>query len=162
MLWQVDEGILIKKIRETLRVRPSAPALPRTVTQDHTITWTDEHGIERKAHQKKGWFCAYDIFNTHLHPANWPESPSEWKPERWLKGESNAGSTSTYAYIPFGFGPRRCLGEKLALAEARLVTASLVLHFHISLIPGYKVDIQQAGTMKTSQGVGVKLKERSK
>ncbi|KAJ3079020.1 lanosterol 14-alpha-demethylase, partial [Quaeritorhiza haematococci] len=172
-------------IKETLRLRPSAPSLPRFPTKEKTFTWTEEDGptkFERSTTIRKGQFLAYSIAATHKHPLHWPERGEEWVPERWLPTtasspttsptsptkpagtHTNGGSTSIYAYIPFGYGPRRCLGERLALAEARAVVACIVRRYRVRRPEGWpKADIYETATMKAREpwGVGVTLERRS-
>lgn len=108
-------------------------------------------------------FISYHIQAAHQLDSNWPNRPTEWWPDRWVQGDPNGGATSTYAFIPFSYGPRRCLGERLALAEARLVVANLVRHFRIN-VPrdGFQPRIEVMATMKTVDGVRVTLVERER
>ena len=59
----------------------------------------------------------------------WRE-PDAFVPERFL---DDAPPIPRHAYLPFGVGPRVCVGAQFALAEAALVLASLVQNFHVSL-----------------------------
>jgi cytochrome P450 len=63
----------------------------------------------------------------HRHRKHWRE-PDAFDPERFMPG---AAAPSRFAYLPFGAGPRVCVGAQFALAEATLVLASLVRGFRI-------------------------------
>ena len=65
----------------------------------------------------------------HRHRARWA-SPDAFDPGRFLPG---ATSPERYAYMPFGAGPRICVGAQFALTEATLVLARLLKRFRISL-----------------------------
>lgn len=62
----------------------------------------------------------------HRNPEFFP-NPDAFDPERWL----NPPSLPPYAFIPFGAGPRRCIGEHLAFQEASLVVSEVVKRFQI-------------------------------
>lgn len=63
--------------------------------------------------------------------------PQEFRPERWLEPRpSDIPNHNPAAMNVFGMGLRRCLGEKLAWFELRLIVASVVLNF--SLTSGYE------------------------
>lgn len=59
------------------------------------------------------------------------EAPDEFRPERWLDG--SAARLPKYAYLPFGAGPRLCIGNTFALTEAALVLATVARRFRPSL-----------------------------
>ena len=66
----------------------------------------------------------------HRHHAFWPD-PATFRPERFLP---DAPSPPRFAFMPFGGGPRICVGAQFALAEAILVLASFVRRFRVSRI----------------------------
>ncbi|MDA8249047.1 MAG: cytochrome P450, partial [Rhodospirillales bacterium] len=65
----------------------------------------------------------------HRHRRLW-EAPDAFLPERFLPG---APPPPRFAYLPFGAGPRVCVGAQFALMEATLVLATLVQAFHIAM-----------------------------
>lgn len=71
--------------------------------------------------------CLMDIMNNE----NYFPKAAEFMPERWLKGYSGEKHSHVFAYTPFGFGPRNCLGKRYAeqLIEIMLAKVILVLNF---------------------------------
>ena len=72
----------------------------------------------------------------HRHRRLWRD-PDAFDPSRFLPGVSV--QSSRYAYLPFGAGPRICVGAQFAMAEATLVLAALVQSFRIALVGGQEV-----------------------
>ena len=66
----------------------------------------------------------------HRHRAYWTE-PEVFDPERFLPG---ATPPDRYSYLPFGAGPRICIGAQFALTEAVLVLARLMQSFHLTVV----------------------------
>ncbi|MFI6367674.1 cytochrome P450 [Nocardia sp. NPDC050630] len=64
-------------------------------------------------------------------PRYWPE-PDKFSPERWLEGE-----TEKNAWLPFGVGPRRCLGMHMANTEATLFLGQALQRFRFRTAPGF-------------------------
>ena len=64
----------------------------------------------------------------HRHQRRW-EAPDAFRPSRFLGGSP----PPRYAYMPFGAGPRVCIGAQFGLAEATLVLAMLVKAFDVRL-----------------------------
>jgi len=68
------------------------------------------------------------------------ERPDEFIPERWLEDKSmsiSAKNAHPFAFMPFGFGPRMCIGRRLAELEMRVVLAKVIFffkHFENSLV----------------------------
>jgi cytochrome P450 len=75
-------------------------------------------------------------FTLHRHPEFWPR-PDRFLPERF--DTSTAGSRPRYAYIPFGAGPRFCVGNNLGMMEAAFVVAMVARELRLSTVPGYRV-----------------------
>jgi cytochrome P450 len=65
----------------------------------------------------------------HRHAKLWAD-PDAFNPSRFLDQQPRA---HRFAYLPFGVGPRVCIGAQFALAEASLVLATLVQHFETAL-----------------------------
>lgn len=68
----------------------------------------------------------------------WYSDPDAFKPERFA-GDFERGLPKC-AYIPFGTGPRLCIGNGFAMLEMQLVLASIVQHFRLRLAPGARVE----------------------
>jgi unspecific monooxygenase len=66
----------------------------------------------------------------HRHRRLW-EEPDAFAPERFLAG---AAAIDRFAYLPFGIGPRVCIGAQFALTEATLVLSRLIGSFRIGLV----------------------------
>jgi cytochrome P450 len=64
----------------------------------------------------------------HRHPGHWNE-PDQFRPERFLK--QPAGGSGSHLFMPFGIGPRTCVGRWLALYEMSLALAALVQQHHL-------------------------------
>ena len=65
----------------------------------------------------------------HHNPRFFPE-PEQFRPERFLKTESE-NLASQYAFLPFGGGPRLCIGMRFAIAEIKIAMAKLLANFKI-------------------------------
>ena len=75
--------------------------------------------------------CSY---LTHRHPDFW-DNPEGFDPERFTPEAMKA--RHRYAYIPFGGGPRGCIGFPFAMMEMPVVLARIVQEFRLRLVPGY-------------------------
>ena len=71
----------------------------------------------------------------HRHRRFW-ENPDAFDPGRFLRGTTPA---HRFAYLPFGAGPRVCVGAQFAMAEAVIVLAKLVRSFHVELADGDRI-----------------------
>jgi cytochrome P450 len=93
----------------------------------------------------------------HRHPLHWPDA-EKFDPGRFL-GEGGEGGSRQhpFAWIPFGGGPRRCIGEKLAMEEATYLTALLAASFKISIVEGCRYEDTMALTLKTKYGMNLRF-----
>ena len=85
------------------------------------------------------------------------EAPLEFRPERWLDG--GAARVPKYAYIPFGGGPRICIGERFATMEAVLLTATILGRFSLEMAGPDPVPLQSI-TLRPEGGPLMKVRGR--
>lgn len=71
-------------------------------------------------------------YSTFHSEANFTD-PDSFVPERWLKTDSRYASDVADAHQPFGFGPRNCLGQNMAMHEMRLLMATMLFTFDLEL-----------------------------
>jgi cytochrome P450 len=74
--------------------------------------------------------------------------------------ENSAAQIDRYAYLPFGIGPRMCIGAGFALQEATLVLATIMGNFNIALAPGQTVWPQQRLTLRPRDPLLLRLEPR--
>ena len=101
-------------VDETLRLHPSAYITSRSATRDAEV---GGHAIPA------GGVVATSFHALHRHPDLWPD-PDAFDPDRFLPEAVKA--RDSYAYLPFGGGPRSCIGNHFALLEATLGLATIV------------------------------------
>ena len=96
-------------------------------------------------------------FVTHRHPDFW-EQPEKFDPERFTP-ERSAGRPS-FAYFPFGGGPRLCIGNNFALMEAQLVLATVAQRYKLRLAPNFPVEQNPGVTLRPRNGIWMTLEAR--
>lgn len=106
-------------IDETLRMYPPAQRLERVVTNDI------EYGHLKL---KKDQVVIVPVYALHHDPDLYPE-PERFKPERFLKDTAECKTRDPMAFLPFGAGPRGCLGMRFALIETKILLASIMSKF---------------------------------
>jgi cytochrome P450 len=79
-----------------------------------------------------GTVIAICIYTLHRHPAFW-DRPDEFDPDRF--NTANSAGRHKFAYIPFGAGPRQCIGNTLGLMEGSLIIANVAQQFELQLMP---------------------------
>ncbi|KAK7793316.1 hypothetical protein R5R35_011524 [Gryllus longicercus] len=68
--------------------------------------------------------------------------PLSFEPERWLRGGAHAHTAHPFASLPFGFGPRTCVGRRFAEMEVQVLLAKMVRNFKIEYHYGDKLQYQ--------------------
>uniref|UniRef100_A0A8D8L686 unspecific monooxygenase n=1 Tax=Culex pipiens TaxID=7175 RepID=A0A8D8L686_CULPI len=104
-------------VNEILRLYPIAARLERVCKKDVEI-----HGVS----VPKGTVMMVPVFSIHRDPELWPE-PEEFRPERFSK--KNKDSINPYTYLPFGTGPRNCIGMRFALMNMKLALVRVLQNF---------------------------------
>ncbi len=90
----------------------------------------------------------------HHDPANWP-NPERFDPERFAPGWEK--ERHSYAYLPFGGGPRLCIGNQFALMEMQILLAMLVRSFHFQAVPGQRIRTQPLITLRPRKPLYVRV-----
>jgi cytochrome P450 len=100
----------------------------------------------------------YSPFLTHRHPDFWPD-PTRFDPERFSPIQSQ--DRPPYSFVPFGGGPRICLGAAFAQVEAKVILARILQQFSLKLVQP-RVHLHMGVTLEPRPGVMVKLRRRTK
>jgi cytochrome P450 len=103
-------------------------------------------------HIPKGLNLYFPRLAIHHDPELWGADVHEFKPERFVNGIAKA-SKSPFAFMPFSFGPRFCVGQGFALEEAKLVLVVILQRFRFHLSPNYRHAPHDKTTMKPKYGV---------
>lgn len=107
---------------ETLRKYPPAVVLTREALNGYTISDT-KHVIER------GTICFIPVYAIHHDPEYYPE-PEKFRPERFAP--ETVSKRDPLKWLPFGVGPRNCIGLRFAMMQIRLSLATLLANFEFS------------------------------
>jgi len=94
------------------------------------------------------------IYTLHRHPTFW-DQPDKFDPERF--SPENSKGRHKYAYIPFGGGPRQCIGNNFGLMEAALVMACVLQRFELHSIPGMDIHPQALFVLRPNRDVMMSL-----
>ena len=97
----------------------------------------------------------YSIYLTQRDPAVW-EHADEFRPERFAHGRK----TPPMSYIPFGGGPRACIGAAFGQAEARLVLTRLLQGFRFEPLNADRVHAHMGATLEPRPGVWMRVQRK--
>lgn len=128
---------------ESIRLFPPIWAMER-----HAIGEDEIAGF----HIPRGSGVIISPYVLHRHPDFW-DAPEEFRPERFHKRDHPA-------YLPFGSGPRYCIGSEFALAEARVILPMILRRFRLTAVPGQTAEAEPAITLRLKDGLRVKLEKR--
>ncbi|MBN3314052.1 CP11A protein, partial [Atractosteus spatula] len=112
-------------LKETLRLHPVAVSLQRYITKDIVI---------QNYHIPSGTLVQLGLYAMGRSPHVFPR-PEQYQPSRWLRGEQ-----SYFRSLGFGFGPRQCLGRRIAETEMQL--------FLIHVSPGSILNLTRIGVQE--------------
>jgi cytochrome P450 len=134
---------------ETLRMYPPVHVFSRQALADDEISG---HFIP------KGSFMTISSWVLHRHEMHW-DQPEVFDPDRFLAGSGR--KVKPFAYIPFGAGPRICLGKHFGLTELVLLFSFFTQKFDFSLRPGHRVQPLGRMTLRPSDGMPMMIKARA-
>jgi cytochrome P450 len=137
---------LSQVVDEILRLYP-----PAWITDRMAVEADEFNGIKIA----KGAIVATYIYGAHHSPEHW-ENPEAFRPERFAKN----AKIPAFAYLPFGGGPRLCIGNHFALMEMQLVIAEMARRYDFALEPGHEVVPQPLITLRPKDGVWMRFWKR--
>jgi cytochrome P450 len=133
---------------EAMRLFPSLPLMSRMCAQD-----TEAGGLL----VKKGTFIFIPIYAIHRHRRLWRD-PDVFDPNRF--GPEESAGRHRFAYLPFGGGPRVCIGQTFALTEAVAILATLVRGATLEPDPGHRIRPLMRVSMRPQGGMPMTLRLR--
>ncbi|KAK9499933.1 hypothetical protein O3M35_002868 [Rhynocoris fuscipes] len=115
---------------ETLRIHSPAPGTSRMASKDYVIPGTN-------VFLPKGTVVSIPFYALHHDPEYFPE-PEKFKPERF---DSESGNIRKGTYMPFGDGPRICIGKRFAEMEMQVALVKLLLNYKFKFNPKTKTPL---------------------
>nr|XP_060632848.1 thromboxane-A synthase [Anolis sagrei ordinatus]XP_060632849.1 thromboxane-A synthase [Anolis sagrei ordinatus] len=137
-------------IAETLRMYPPASRFTREAAKDCLVL---------KQHIPAGAIIEVAVGHLHYNPKIWPE-PHKFIPERFTTEAKQ--QRHPFSYLPFGAGPRSCIGLKLALMEVKITLLRILQKFKFQTCLETQIPLQlkSQGTLGPVNGVYIKIASR--
>lgn len=137
-------------IKEALRLYPPIHVGNRRAIEDMTLL---EYDVPQDTR------VMYSIYLSHRDERYWDE-PEKFCPHRFDKNESEQGERPSLTYIPFGGGPRNCIGAAFAQVESKVVLARILQRFDLELLNGDKIKPYMGATLEPKPGVLMRVTRR--
>ncbi|WNI26477.1 cytochrome P450 [Streptomyces sp. ITFR-16] len=164
---------------------PTVEDLPRLVWTDAVLSeamrlYPPIMGVARRPLEEfevcgrripKDSFVAILPWVVHRDPRWWPQ-PERFAPQRWLETPPSADAADELAghavrpgrprlaYLPFGGGPRQCIGNAFSRMEGVMALATLGRHWEFEPVPGFTVDLLARITIRPRNGVPMSARRR--
>ncbi|ETN64342.1 cytochrome P450 9b2 [Anopheles darlingi] len=144
-------------VSETLRKWPFGTVLNRECLQDYTC----DNGSGDKFTIEKGSMLLIPLIGIHFDEKYYTE-PERFDPERF--NEQNRKNIQSGTYLPFGIGPRNCIGSRFALMEVKVVLYYLLKHFRVTPCAKTQIPLKfkkSATQLATEQGIWLEFSSRT-
>ncbi|CAO2038339.1 unnamed protein product [Urochloa humidicola] len=135
-------------LHEVLRLYP-----PSTLSSRKTCREVEIGGVKYPA----GVIIELPVLLIHHDQKLWGSDAHEFRPERFAEGISKA-SKEPGAFLPFGWGPRICIGQSFALLEAKMALCVILGRFEFELAPSYTHAPRTMVTLHPMHGAPIKLR----
>lgn len=135
-------------VSESLRLWP-----PGAVAGRQLLESIDAAGVQVPA----GVIALYSPYITQRLPELWPD-PLAFRPERWDKADPAYVEPAPLSYLPFGAGPRRCIGFAFALTEIKVLLAEAVRAVDLELLTTGEPLPESLASMRPKGGVHVRVR----
>uniref|UniRef100_A0A1L8E448 Putative cytochrome n=1 Tax=Nyssomyia neivai TaxID=330878 RepID=A0A1L8E448_9DIPT len=143
-------------ISEALRMYPAAAVVDRECNKDITLNLYDDMEFEFK----KDYVIWIPIYAFHRDPKYFPY-PEKFDPERF--SDENKHLINPSVYVPFGIGPRNCIGSRFALMELKSIIYYLILNFKLEPTEKTQIPLKMLksfGTLESERGIHLQLRPR--
>lgn len=137
-------------IKEALRLYPPIHVGNRRAIDDMELAGYDVPQDTR---------VMYSIYLSHRDERYWDE-PEAFCPHRFDKSQAQQGERPPLTYIPFGGGPRNCIGAAFAQVESKVVLARILQRFDLTLLNGDKIKPYMGATLEPRPGVLMRVSQR--
>ncbi|CCF21601.1 Cytochrome p450 protein [Pseudorhizobium banfieldiae] len=151
--WMDRMPMVRAAFEEALRLYPPAPSLNRAAIADDEWTSPDGKTVRIRA----GVTVLIMPWTLHRHQLYW-DNPRAFMPERFLP--ENRGKIGRFQYLPFGAGPRVCIGATFAMQEAVIALAVLMSRYRFDMTPGTKPWPVQKLTTQPRDGLPMRVTRR--
>ncbi len=143
--------LTMQAIKESMRLHPPAYVIGRQAERDMSVG-----GVEIPA----GRVVLVNLAGIHRRPDLFPE-PERFDLDRLAADREK--KLPPLAYLPFGAGPRVCIGNHFALMEAHVILATLMQHVEVELVnPEIEIQPEPLVTLRPKGGVPAKIRARMK
>jgi cytochrome P450 len=142
-----DRAYVARTVKEVLRLYPPAWIIGRETPRDVSLSG----GVAIP----KGTTVFFAPLMLHRRPDLFTD-PDRFDPDRWVGAEP-----PPFAYVPFGGGARRCIGEEFALAEIAIVLTALLARWRFALAPGATVRTAPLVTLRPAGPVWMSAAKRA-
>ena len=179
-----DDIMKMKKMRmaliEALRLYPEPPVLIRRAREEDTLPAGGAGLGSIKV--LRGTDIFISTWNLHRAPEYW-ENPEKYDPTRWERPFNNPGITgwdgfnpdkvtdfqlypneiaTDYAFLPFGAGKRKCIGDQFAMLEASVTLSMIMNKFDFTLVGSPEdVGMKTGATIHTMNGLNMVVSHKS-
>ena len=167
------EARLVQELDEVLQGRPPTIQdlknlkLPEQIIKESLRLYPPAWVLMSRKALEDDEICGYHVpagtavmilpYVVHRDP-RWWVNPERFDPDRFANGRRQ--DQHRFAYIPFGGGPRKCIGNTFALVEAQLILAAVYQRFTMQVKPGYQVEMDPAFTLRVRGGLPMIVKTR--
>ena len=175
-----EPPLLIRRARTDDTIPKGSSNVVQPEQQQHDSTSTDDAGI----HLLRGTDIFISTWNLHRSPDLW-ENPNEFDPTRWERRFVNSekvpgwagydpirGTSMSllypneiacdFAFLPFGGGQRKCVGDQFAIMEATVTMSMILKHLDFTLaIPSEQVGMKTGATIHTMNGLIMSVQKAS-
>lgn len=144
-------------ICEVLRIRPPAVFIDRVCTKDCTLS----DGYKVNVQIDKGSLLWIPIYSFHHNPEYFP-APDRFDPERF--SDENRANMDSAHYIPFGLGPRMCIGNRFALMEVKVILYFLLKEFCFDVASNTEIPMTLVSSpfgIQPRNGLNIKMVART-